>query len=464
MSLLLQALQKAAKNRERAAPVGAASARPPSRRTSRSPSSLPPSAEPPSKSRSERELAAMTRTCSTPAIEPTCRAATGSAFEPLAAVAGATRGTCRDHLHASERADRLGRLGARSAGARLRGTAPSSRCATAATSTCRSSIPPSCAGLLRQAARRRQRRRHPPPAPPPAPNQRQPAAGRGHAATGCPRSAPRHRPQRLRPSTASPQAASRSGPHRTRAAAAAQNRDRPPAPRRAAPPARARCGTQRAGEPSMPQPAAPLDGAASSASQPAAARRRQPDARCRPTRRCSRRSRRSAQALYEQVLQAEPQNIDALLGSGARSPRRSGNARAGHGTIQRVLRTRAAQRPAQAGLIAHRRRRRPAGERIAAEAADRARAIGLPVFHAGQSLRRTGAVAAAQQAYFQAYQLQPDNPDYAYNLAVGLEHLGQPKLALDLLPQGAANCPSRRATPTSIKTSSSSASASSPRA
>ena len=38
--------------------------------------------------------------------------------------------------------------------------------------------------------------------------------------------------------------------------------------------------------------------------------------------------------------------------------------------------------------------------------------------------------APAQQAYFQAYQLQPDNPDYAYNLAVGLEHLSQPKLAL----------------------------------
>ena len=39
-------------------------------------------------------------------------------------------------------------------------------------------------------------------------------------------------------------------------------------------------------------------------------------------------------------------------------------------------------------------------------------------------------MAAAQQAYFQAYQMQPDNADYAYNLAIGLEHLGQPKLAL----------------------------------
>ncbi len=38
--------------------------------------------------------------------------------------------------------------------------------------------------------------------------------------------------------------------------------------------------------------------------------------------------------------------------------------------------------------------------------------------------------AAAQQAYFQAHHLEPANPDYAYNLAVGLEHVSQPKLAL----------------------------------
>ena len=37
----------------------------------------------------------------------------------------------------------------------------------------------------------------------------------------------------------------------------------------------------------------------------------------------------------------------------------------------------------------------------------------------------------AQQAYFQAYQLQADSPDYAYNLAVSLEHLGQSRIALN---------------------------------
>ncbi|HZP88331.1 MAG TPA: tetratricopeptide repeat protein, partial [Burkholderiales bacterium] len=37
---------------------------------------------------------------------------------------------------------------------------------------------------------------------------------------------------------------------------------------------------------------------------------------------------------------------------------------------------------------------------------------------------------AAQDAYFRAYEAQADNPDYAYNLAITLEHLGQPASAL----------------------------------
>lgn len=37
----------------------------------------------------------------------------------------------------------------------------------------------------------------------------------------------------------------------------------------------------------------------------------------------------------------------------------------------------------------------------------------------------------AQQAYFEAQRLAPGQPDYAFNLAVSLEHLGQPRLALD---------------------------------
>ena len=37
----------------------------------------------------------------------------------------------------------------------------------------------------------------------------------------------------------------------------------------------------------------------------------------------------------------------------------------------------------------------------------------------------------AQQAYFEAYRLESENADYLYNLAVSLDHLKQPKLALE---------------------------------
>ena len=39
--------------------------------------------------------------------------------------------------------------------------------------------------------------------------------------------------------------------------------------------------------------------------------------------------------------------------------------------------------------------------------------------------------AEAQQAFFEAYRIQSSNPDYAYNLAVSLDQIGQTKTALD---------------------------------
>ena len=39
--------------------------------------------------------------------------------------------------------------------------------------------------------------------------------------------------------------------------------------------------------------------------------------------------------------------------------------------------------------------------------------------------------AAAQQAFFDAYRLNTANPDYALNLAISLDHIGQYETALD---------------------------------
>jgi uncharacterized protein HemY len=48
----------------------------------------------------------------------------------------------------------------------------------------------------------------------------------------------------------------------------------------------------------------------------------------------------------------------------------------------------------------------------------------------GNLYAREGRWQEAQQQFFKAYSAAPDNPDCAFNLAVGLDHLGQPALAL----------------------------------
>jgi tetratricopeptide (TPR) repeat protein len=50
-------------------------------------------------------------------------------------------------------------------------------------------------------------------------------------------------------------------------------------------------------------------------------------------------------------------------------------------------------------------------------------------FALGNLYARQGRWGEAQQAYFQSYALDPDNPDYLFNIAVSLDHLRQNKLA-----------------------------------
>jgi Flp pilus assembly protein TadD len=50
-------------------------------------------------------------------------------------------------------------------------------------------------------------------------------------------------------------------------------------------------------------------------------------------------------------------------------------------------------------------------------------------FALGNQLAQQGRWAEAQQEYFKAAAAEPDNADFAYNLAVSLDHLRQPRLA-----------------------------------
>lgn len=137
----------------------------------------------------------------------------------------------------------------------------------------------------------------------------------------------------------------------------------------------------------------------------------------------------TAQRLYTQALKSEPANTDALLGLAALA-QRDNRAEDAQRYLMTILETDPRHALAQSGLIALMGNADPQ----AAESRLKqllAREPSAPLyFNLGNLYADQGLWPQAQQAYFQAHNLEPANPDYAYNLAVGLEHLGQQKLAL----------------------------------
>jgi len=137
----------------------------------------------------------------------------------------------------------------------------------------------------------------------------------------------------------------------------------------------------------------------------------------------------TAQRLYAQVAQSEPRNLDALLGLAATASVQGRNDEATRHYL-RILELDPRHALAQSGLIGLLGRGDPLGaetrlKQLIAREPSAFLHFTLGNLYADQSLW-----AQAQQAYFQAHHLDPDNPDYAYNLAVSLEHLGQHRLAL----------------------------------
>ena len=136
-----------------------------------------------------------------------------------------------------------------------------------------------------------------------------------------------------------------------------------------------------------------------------------------------------AESLYRGVLQADPQNVDAVLGLATIAARR-GNAQQAIGFYEQALRLEPRNSAAQAGLIDIIGQADPQLSETRLKQLIAREPSAFLYFSLGNLYARESAWPAAQAAYFQAYNLQPDNPDYAYNLAIGLEHLEQPKLAL----------------------------------
>jgi len=140
----------------------------------------------------------------------------------------------------------------------------------------------------------------------------------------------------------------------------------------------------------------------------------------------------AARADYQEALRDEPANRDALLGLAALDVR-GGRFEAAETAYLRLLRADPRDAHAHAALLALRSGRVDpvvAESRVKSMLADNPGAHVLN-FTLGNQLAQQGRWAEAQQEYHKAFSAEPDNPDFAYNLAVSLDHLRQPKLALE---------------------------------
>lgn len=144
----------------------------------------------------------------------------------------------------------------------------------------------------------------------------------------------------------------------------------------------------------------------------------------------------AAQRLYAQLARNEPRNIDALLGLAATAGMQS---RTDDATrhYQQILDLDPRHALAQSGLIGLYGRGDPLGAETRLKQLIAREPSAFLYFTLGNLYADQSQWAQAQHAYFQSHHLEPGNPDYAYNLAVSLEHLSQPKLALGFYRQAA---------------------------
>jgi len=134
-----------------------------------------------------------------------------------------------------------------------------------------------------------------------------------------------------------------------------------------------------------------------------------------------------ARVAYERALRADPRNPDALHGLMALADVR-GDAQQARMLLRRIAEIDPADPSVQVALSEN---VDPAAQEArllniaAAQPQSAPAAFALGNLYAGQARWRE-----AQQAYFNAWTLAPDQPDHAYNLAVSLDQLRQSKLAL----------------------------------
>ena len=140
----------------------------------------------------------------------------------------------------------------------------------------------------------------------------------------------------------------------------------------------------------------------------------------------------TARSNYLAMLRSEPMNRDALLGMAAVEIR-TNRLELAAGYYQSLLQANPRDTHAQAGLLSL---RAQSGDAVQAESRVKNLLATDPDaqilhFTLGNQYAQQGRWPEAQQAYFKAYTAEPENPDFAYNLAVSLDQIRQQKLALE---------------------------------
>ena len=140
----------------------------------------------------------------------------------------------------------------------------------------------------------------------------------------------------------------------------------------------------------------------------------------------------AARADYREALRDEGSNRDALLGLAAIDVR-SGRYETAEAAYLRLLQIDPNDAHAQAGLISLRASRL---DPLATESRVKSLLAADPganvlQFTLGNQLAQQARWAEAQQHYFKAFAADPENADFAYNLAVSLDHLRQSRPALE---------------------------------
>lgn len=138
----------------------------------------------------------------------------------------------------------------------------------------------------------------------------------------------------------------------------------------------------------------------------------------------------AARASYLSVLQKEPNNRDALLGMAAVALRQKQPEQAA-AYYSKLLDLNPVDPDAIAGLVSLQHGDPDQSETQLKQILAQHPQSGPGLFELGNLYAQQSRWAEAQESYFRAFGTAPNNADYAYNLAISLDRLGQSKLALD---------------------------------